>query len=635
MWGIFEDIFFLCDIVLNFHTAYFDDGVLVIDPKRVRAHYCRGTLLLDFAAALPVDYIALGVDDGESTSLLRASKALRILRLFRLVRLFRLSRLFRYLGRYEEQFNSNYIRMAKMFFMLLLFSHWNGCLLFLAASLEGFDPNSWVSLNGLVEADLDEQYSNSVFNSLSHMLCIGYGRFPPQLLSEVWVTIWSMLSGASLFAGIIGAMSALMLNADTSGAQFRARSEELRQYLIKYDIPEDIRMRAWAHFRGRWEANKLFNEDVVEDLPLSMQRELQVARCRKLIDSMWFFEGAEPAFIAHVASHLRWQLLLRDEVVIQEHSPPSELFFIAVGEVGLYFDGAWRATFTEGSYFGEFSLLWGHKQPLTVRTTQDSEFFVMSEEDFHDIMADYPDTITLMKEVAKERIRRLNIPAGWVSRGDAALGRDKHEELQKVADLSRAIASTPRGSMISVAAAKAAVERGGSQLSLGKDSFAALDLASRDASFVVPPDVTLARDGSTPTLSGDSDAKAVGSSMLSIDVDADAAGSQPSATVPGLSAPSRESGGEVTLTPAEVNFLRTITMRLGGIQQNQRGGDELDMSGATYRHFEDIGMGPRAARRVTNALSALGGASTQAPSSSATSAAAAGPSSSASVPEDE
>jgi len=37
----------------------------------------------------------------------------------------------------------------------------------------------------------------ALFRALSHMLCIGYGRYPPQSVTDVWMTIVSMLIGAT------------------------------------------------------------------------------------------------------------------------------------------------------------------------------------------------------------------------------------------------------------------------------------------------------------------------------------------------------------------------------------------------------------------------------------------------------
>ena len=47
------------------------------------------------------------------------------------------------------------------------------------------------------------------------MLCIGYGRFPPASLPDVWMTIVSMLIGASFYALSIGHISSHVLTANS------------------------------------------------------------------------------------------------------------------------------------------------------------------------------------------------------------------------------------------------------------------------------------------------------------------------------------------------------------------------------------------------------------------------------------
>ena len=61
-----------------------------------------------------------------------------------------------------------------------------------------------------------EQYTWALFKALSHMLCIGYGRYPPQCMSDAWVTIVSMLTGATFYALFVGHSTSLVQTFDTS-----------------------------------------------------------------------------------------------------------------------------------------------------------------------------------------------------------------------------------------------------------------------------------------------------------------------------------------------------------------------------------------------------------------------------------
>lgn len=68
-----------------------------------------------------------------------------------------------------------------------------------------------------------EQYSWALFKAISHMLCIGFGRWPPQNITEAWLTIVSMMVGATFYALFIGNMSTLLLSIDSSGRLYNEK----------------------------------------------------------------------------------------------------------------------------------------------------------------------------------------------------------------------------------------------------------------------------------------------------------------------------------------------------------------------------------------------------------------------------
>ena len=80
-----------------------------------------------------------------------------------------------------------------------------------------------------VNVTIWERYSWSVFKSTSHMLCIGYGQFPPRGLIDLWVTYFSMCSGAMCFALFIGNATSLIQSMDASK---RAYKEKVRTIYV-------------------------------------------------------------------------------------------------------------------------------------------------------------------------------------------------------------------------------------------------------------------------------------------------------------------------------------------------------------------------------------------------------------------
>jgi hyperpolarization activated cyclic nucleotide-gated potassium channel 2 len=125
------------------------------------------------------------------------------------------------------------MRILNLLALIILLAHWNGCLQFMVPMFQNFPSDSWVSLNGLQTAPWTEQYTVALFKALSHMLCIGYGRYPPQSYVDMWLTMLSMgkinysfekesclflnkVIGAMCYAVTIGHVSALVQSFDTS-----------------------------------------------------------------------------------------------------------------------------------------------------------------------------------------------------------------------------------------------------------------------------------------------------------------------------------------------------------------------------------------------------------------------------------
>ncbi|XP_065836458.1 potassium/sodium hyperpolarization-activated cyclic nucleotide-gated channel 1-like isoform X3 [Oscarella lobularis] len=231
------DIVFLLDVVVNFRTGFLTDGhsheIVNLDSKAIAIRYLKTWFVLDAVASLPIDNIVNIFLDDESYSdnvshLLRASKALKVLRLAKLLsllRLLRLSRLMRFFDQWEEIFNITkaVFRILKLIGMMLLLAHWSGCLQYMVPYLQGFPEDSWVAINHLQNAPVGTAYTWSLFKSLSHMLCIGYGRFPPMNVSDAWLTIISMMIGASFYALFIGHISSHVLTANSPSRLYQQK----------------------------------------------------------------------------------------------------------------------------------------------------------------------------------------------------------------------------------------------------------------------------------------------------------------------------------------------------------------------------------------------------------------------------
>ena len=219
------DCLFLTDIWLNFNTGFDDGGILEMRRGAVRRHYLRSWFAFDLLASLPLDLVSLTEGTCELEDLAcRQRQAL--VRLPRLIRLLRVPRLFRYVRKFEGKLpiNSTGMRMVKLVYCIVLFAHVNACVQYLIEDMEGFPDDGWVNQSdGLQFKGTTSQYTHAIFRALSHMLCIGYGRFPPQSLTDMWLTMLSMISGATCYAMFLGHATNLIQSLDSSRRQYREK----------------------------------------------------------------------------------------------------------------------------------------------------------------------------------------------------------------------------------------------------------------------------------------------------------------------------------------------------------------------------------------------------------------------------
>ena len=212
---------YLCNIAKVANTT------VLLDHGAVARRYLRGWFAIDLISSFPVELVVtltLG-EHYETASYMRTSKALKILRVARFLSLLKLIRVTHAFGLFRRwssslRIKTAWLRIAKLLALMLLAAHWSGCLQFAAVQLAGFPPDSWAGLAELQQKSPGDQYTWALFRALSHMLTIGYGTHPPSNTTDAWLTIISMLLGATFYATFIGQISSMVQQADLAGRAY-------------------------------------------------------------------------------------------------------------------------------------------------------------------------------------------------------------------------------------------------------------------------------------------------------------------------------------------------------------------------------------------------------------------------------
>eukprot|EP00049_Salpingoeca_infusionum_P015735 m.308498 g.308498 ORF g.308498 m.308498 type:complete len:1100 (+) comp15940_c0_seq1:550-3849(+) len=413
------DTLFFVDIVLNFRTGYIATATdtshkIVLEPRNIAKRYLKSWFAVDLISTLPLDYIMSTTADTDAVAYLHASRALKFLRitkLLSLLRLLRVTKVFRLFEQWEEvfQFNTSLLRMSKLILFMLLMAHWSGCLQFLAVQLAGFPEDSWVAINNLVDSPAATQYTWALFKALSHMLCIGYGRYPPRTVLELWLTILSMLIGATFYAVFIGQISSITLGVDSAGRIYREKLAEVSEYLRARRVPGELKRRVFDYYDYRWAQQKYFDEtEILEELSHGLRVDIIKHNCEPLVQSLPFLREADPELVEVITTKVEYHVAMPGEWIIKANTFGSEMYLLQYGCVHvLTADGRHVSTLDDGSFFGEMSLLRPSRRTASVRAVTACKLYTLSKHALDEVLEMFPHLKLKLERTAHERYGAL------------------------------------------------------------------------------------------------------------------------------------------------------------------------------------------------------------------------------------
>ncbi|XP_072837759.2 potassium/sodium hyperpolarization-activated cyclic nucleotide-gated channel 4 [Pogona vitticeps] len=418
VFNVVSDTFFLIDLVLNFRTGIVveDNTEIILDPQRIKMKYLKSWFVVDFISSIPVDYIFLIVETRIDSEVYKTARALRIVRftkILSLLRLLRLSRLIRYIHQWEEIFHMTYdlasavVRIVNLIGMMLLLCHWDGCLQFLVPMLQDFPDDCWVSLNRMVNDSWGKQYSYALFKAMSHMLCIGYGQQAPVGMSDVWLTMLSMIVGATCYAMFIGHATALIQSLDSSRRQYQEKYKQVEQYMSFHKLPAEMRQRIHDYYEHRYQGKMFDEESILGELSEPLREEIINFNCRKLVASMPLFANADPNFVTSMLTKLRFEVFQPGDYIIREGTIGKKMYFIQHGVVSVLTKGNKETKLADGSYFGEICLLTRGRRTASVRADTYCRLYSLSVDNFNEVLEEYPMMRRAFETVALDRLDRI------------------------------------------------------------------------------------------------------------------------------------------------------------------------------------------------------------------------------------
>ncbi|MEH6549841.1 MAG: ion transporter [Pseudomonadales bacterium] len=396
----------LCDIGLNFITSQRRGGSEILDPAANRRHYLHGMFLVDLVANLPLDLLASAMGDPQVGGF-------SLILLVRLLALFRLARFFMILRRWESfsWTNPGYLRALKYLGVALILVHCIACLWFASAYVDGFPQNSWVVAANIQSSDPQSQYIRSLYWTVTTMTTVGYGDISPNRTVEYLLAIFVMLSGASLYAFIIGGVASLLSNLQAAKNTHWEHMESVEQYLRSRQVPAYLGDSVHNYYEYLWESRKGLNEAaLLEDLPESLRIEIMLHLAKDVLEKVPLFRHCSPFLRNTLLNALQPVTYAPGNYLAREGEVGKNLYFINRGQVEIL-SGAnetQHGTMGPGDYFGHLSQVLGEHRSASVRATGYTEVLVLDKLRYEQISAEYPEFQQVMKKVSVEQSERAS-----------------------------------------------------------------------------------------------------------------------------------------------------------------------------------------------------------------------------------
>lgn len=167
-----------------------------------------------------------------------------------------------------------------------------------------------------------------------------------------------------------------------------------------------------------------FDEDAIkESTPANLRKEIMMHTCSSLISKVPLFKDVPQLLLENIVECLKLEIYFPDDVIIHADTAGEAMYFIAFGTAGIYattgnynerqivgefncsifFLGRRLATLSDGSHFGETSLLIkGQNRIASVIALEICEIYKLNQKDFRRVIGPHADFLHRMEQTALE-----------------------------------------------------------------------------------------------------------------------------------------------------------------------------------------------------------------------------------------
>lgn len=203
------------------------------------------------------------------------------------------------------------------------------------------------------------KYIYSLFWGFQQISTLAGNQVPSLFVGEVLFTMAIVGLGLLLFALLIGNMQNFLQSLGRRRLEMQLRQRDVELWMDRRRLPAFVRRRVRESERFKWAANQGVNEEqLLEDLPEDLQREIRRHLCLDLVKKVRIFTVMDDQVLDAICERLRQRLYIDGSEILRIGYPIDKMIFIVRGNLVSTGKDSGSVNLSGGDICGEELLTW-------------------------------------------------------------------------------------------------------------------------------------------------------------------------------------------------------------------------------------------------------------------------------------
>ncbi|CAD8075620.1 unnamed protein product [Paramecium sonneborni] len=322
---------FIIEIMLNFNTAYYSQGIIHTNRSEIFFHYIQNNFCWDLLITIPFVLAQFDVPYIQFILLLRIARVRSMIQNVQDL-----------LNAKEEV--QAVLEMIKLVYFLVLVAHMCSCGWHLLGRIEYEtynDEKSWLIFYDYYEKQWYDRYIVSLYWSVITTLTVGYGDIVPQTsIERLFVIIVAMVL-CGVFGYIISTIGEIIKTLEERKALLKRSMKKVNQYIKQKQLNLQLSLKVRKYFEFKHQIDEQLQEQddsVLNKLSGQLKSEVLVDIYKRvLLKSTFLKDNIPDELINNLCQKTKQATYAPGYDIANVNDTATKLIFILEGQVNSYF----------------------------------------------------------------------------------------------------------------------------------------------------------------------------------------------------------------------------------------------------------------------------------------------------------